>query len=170
LRLRSRRCGTSQTGSPIHPGRVASRSVWASYWSEDYVDQSTQSRILLANHANRLHNLLQKKQKMSGIQERNTRQVRNIAQHYIPWPFVMWGMDIIRSFPPGKGQCKFLLVGVDYFTEWIETEPLAVITTRKVHNFVWKSIVCRFSIPYTIVTDNSLHFTERALVTFYKGL
>ena len=47
-----------------------------------------------------------------------------------PWPFAMWGMDIVGPFPPGKGQCKFLLVGVDYFTKWIEAEPLATISAN----------------------------------------
>jgi len=71
-----------------------------------------------------------------------------------PWPFAMWGMDIVGPFPPGKGQCKFLLVGVDYFTKWIEAEPLATISAAKVKGFVWKNIICRFGIPHTIVSDN----------------
>jgi len=40
-----------------------------------------------------------------------------------PWSFATWGMDIIGPFSPGKGQTKFLLVGVDYFTKWIEPNP-----------------------------------------------
>ena len=39
----------------------------------------------------------------------------------------MWGMDIIGPFSTGKEQTKFLLVGVDYFTKWIEAEPLSLI-------------------------------------------
>jgi len=37
-----------------------------------------------------------------------------------PWPFAMWGMDILGPFSLGKGQVKFLLVAVNYFTKWIE--------------------------------------------------
>jgi len=48
----------------------------------------------------------------------------------------MLGMDIIGPFPAGKGQCKFVPVGVDYFTKWIEVELLADITARKVQDFV----------------------------------
>ena len=68
--------------------------------------------------------------------------------HYIlsPWPFVKWGMDIIGPLALGKGQCKFLLVGIDYFTKWIEVEPLTAKTTRNVQNFVWKNIVCQFGL------------------------
>jgi len=65
-----------------------------------------------------------------------------------PWSFAIWGMDIIGPFSPGKGQTKFLLVGVDYFTRWIEAESLASISAKNVQNFVWRSIVCRFGVPH----------------------
>jgi len=44
------------------------------------------------------------------------------------WPFAKWGMDILGPFSPSKGQVKFLIVVVDYFTKWIEAKPLATIT------------------------------------------
>ncbi|XP_022152233.1 uncharacterized protein LOC111020002 [Momordica charantia] len=34
-----------------------------------------------------------------------------------PWPFAQWGVDIIGPFPLGKGQTKFVVVAVDYFTK-----------------------------------------------------
>ena len=45
-----------------------------------------------------------------------------------PWPFQLLGLDILGPLPIGKGQCKFIVVGVDYFTKWVEAEPLAMIT------------------------------------------
>jgi len=79
-------------------------------------------------------------------------------------------MDIIGPFAPGKGQCKFLLVGIDYFTKWIEVEPLTAITARNVQSFVWKNIVCRFGLPQVIITDNGRQFTDRGLAEFYEKL
>ena len=87
-----------------------------------------------------------------------------------PWLLAIWGMDIIGPFSPGKGQTKFLLVGVDYFTKWIEAEPLASISTKNVQNFVWRSIVCRFGVPHTIITDNGRQFIDRGLQSFYDDL
>ncbi|XP_014521800.1 uncharacterized protein LOC106778352 [Vigna radiata var. radiata] len=49
-----------------------------------------------------------------------------------PWPFAQWGIDIVGPFPPGTGQRKFLLVAIDYFTKWVEAEPLATITASQV--------------------------------------
>ena len=45
-----------------------------------------------------------------------------------PWPFQQWGLDILGPLPIGKGQCKFVIVVVDYFTKWAEAKPLATIT------------------------------------------
>jgi len=63
-------------------------------------------------------------------------------------------MDILGPFSPGKGQVKFLIVAVDYFTKWIEAKPLTTITTQQVQQFVWKDIICRYGVPHTIITDN----------------
>ena len=43
------------------------------------------------------------------------------------WPFTQWGLDILGPFPMGMRQMKFLVVGIDYFTKWVEAEPLAKI-------------------------------------------
>jgi len=67
------------------------------------------------------------------------------------WPFSTWGIDIVDSLPLGKRQVKFLLIAIDYFTKWVEVEPLAVITKDKIQTFVWKNIVCRFRIPRSTV-------------------
>ena len=71
-----------------------------------------------------------------------------------PWPFQQWGLDILVPLPIGRGQCKFAIIGVDYFTKWVEAEPLATIAEQKVHNFVWRSIIYRFGIPRALVSNN----------------
>jgi len=78
-------------------------------------------------------------------------------------------MDV-GPFPPTIGQRKSLLIAVDYFTKWIEAEPLTSITARQVQSFVWKDIVCRFGIPHTIITDNGRQFIDQKLAEFYESL
>lgn len=63
-----------------------------------------------------------------------------------------------------------MLVVVHYFTIWIESEPLAKITVTQVLGFIWKSIVYRFGIPNTIITDNDQQFTEQKFEDFLKEL
>ena len=69
-----------------------------------------------------------------------------------------------------SGQRKFLLVAIDYFTKWVEAEPLAKITEAKVQDFVWKSIVCRFGLPRTLITDNGRQFAGAKFVEFCEDL
>ncbi|CAL8994659.1 unnamed protein product, partial [Prunus brigantina] len=59
--------------------------------------------------------------------------------------------------PEGKGQVKYAVVAVDYFTKWVEAKALATITAARVEDFVWTNICCRFGIPYAIITDNGRH-------------
>ena len=84
------------------------------------------------------------------------------------WPFAQWGLDILGPFPIGTRQMKFLVVGIDYFTKWVETEPLASITQQNVKNFVWKNIVCRFGVPRVLVFDNGRQFDNVFFIDFYE--
>ena len=79
-------------------------------------------------------------------------------------------MDILDPFSPGKGQVKFLIIVVDYFTKLIEAKPLTTITTQQVQQFVWKDIICRYDVPHTIITINGRQFIDKELAKFYIGL
>ena len=46
------------------------------------------------------------------------------------------------------------MIDVDYFTKWVEAESLAQITKNKMKDFIQKSIIYRFDLPHTIITDN----------------
>ena len=72
--------------------------------------------------------------------------------------------------PQGKKQVRFLLVAIDYFMKWVETEVLATITEAKVRSFVWNNIVCRFGIPQTIISDNGCQFDSQGFRSFYSSL
>ena len=61
---------------------------------------------------------------------------------------------------------KFLVVRIDYFTKWVEAEPLASITQQNVKNFVWKNIVCRFGVPKVLVSDNGRQFDNALFKEF----
>ena len=73
-----------------------------------------------------------------------------------PWPFAQWGLDIVGPFPKAVGNKRNLLVGTDYFTKWIEAEPLANIRDVDVKRFVWKNIVTQFGVPHVLISDNGL--------------
>jgi hypothetical protein len=87
-----------------------------------------------------------------------------------PWPFAQWGLDIMGPFPVGRRQLKFLIVGIDYFTKWVEAEPLATIIERNVKGFVWKAIIYRFGIPRAFISDNGRQFNNSPFREFYEEL
>lgn len=87
-----------------------------------------------------------------------------------PWPFAIWGMDILGTFSKALGKKQFLLVVIDYFIKWVKAEPLETITTQNVPRLIWKNIITFFSILCVIVTDNGLQFIDRKLNEFMAGL
>ena len=82
------------------------------------------------------------------------------------WPFAQWGLDILGPFLVGTRQMKFLVVGIDYFTKWVEAEPLVSITQQSVKNFVWKSILCKFGVPRVLVFNNGRRFDNALFKDF----
>ncbi|GKV09734.1 hypothetical protein SLEP1_g21190 [Rubroshorea leprosula] len=85
-----------------------------------------------------------------------------------PWPFAQWGVDLLGPFVKGKGGCTFLVVAVNYFTKWIEAKPLSTTTEKKIEEFLFNSILCRFGIPQRIIADNGPQFRAAALRSFCK--
>ena len=67
-------------------------------------------------------------------------------------------------------QLKFLVVGIDYFTKWVEAEALATITKKNIRSFVWRNIICRFGIPRILVSNNRKQFDNSAFRGFCSEL
>ena len=87
-----------------------------------------------------------------------------------PWPFAQWGIDLLGPFPMATAQRKFLIIMIDYFTKWVEAEPLATITEKKIEDAIWRNIICRFGIPWSITTDHGTQFDNATFRSFCKNL
>ena len=87
-----------------------------------------------------------------------------------PWPFAQWGLDIMGPFPIAMWQLKFSIVGIDYFTKWLEAKALATITEKNVRSFIWRSIICMFRIPRVLVSDNGKQFDNVSFRDFCSQL
>ena len=72
-------------------------------------------------------------QRFSNITRQPTKELTSLMA---PWPFAQWGLDIMGPFPTTLRQLKFLVVGIDYFTKWVEAEALATIAEKNVRSFV----------------------------------
>ncbi|XP_075645385.1 uncharacterized protein LOC142616409 [Castanea sativa] len=80
-----------------------------------------------------------------------------------PWPFAQWGPDIVDPFPRATGNCRFVIVIVDYFTKWVEAEALANIRNVDVKKFVWKNIVTRLEVPKSL-RNGQAEATNKAII------
>jgi len=65
-------------------------------------------------------------QKHAGILHVPASELHSIVK---PWPFRGWALDVIGEIKPksSKGH-KYILVGIDYFTKWVEAIPLPKVT------------------------------------------
>ena len=88
----------------------------------------------------------------------------------IPWPFAQWGLDIVGPFSRAIGNRRWLLIGTNYFTKWVEVEPLANTRDVDAKRFIWRNIVMRFGVPHTLISDNGLQFDNKSFRKYYGEL
>ncbi|KAK8978799.1 hypothetical protein V6N11_029167 [Hibiscus sabdariffa] len=81
-----------------------------------------------------------------------------------PWPFAVWGMDVIGQIhPKASNGHRFILVVIDYFTKWMEASSYANITRATVCKFLKKEIICRYGLPERIITDNASNLNNQMI-------
>ncbi|KAG7564134.1 Ribonuclease H-like superfamily [Arabidopsis suecica] len=83
-----------------------------------------------------------------------------------PYPFMGWSMDIVGPMHRSTRGVQYLLVLTDYFSKWIEAEAYINIHDSVVKTFLWKHIICRYGVPYEIVTDNGPQFISNDFEDF----
>ena len=69
-----------------------------------------------------------------------------------------WGKKIVGKLPATSGDVVYMLVLTYYFTKWVEIGAFQQVGDIEVRNFVWKNVICRFEVPWEIVTDNGSQF------------
>jgi hypothetical protein len=88
----------------------------------------------------------------------------------IAWPFAQWGLDQVGPLPKSsRGSHTYLLVAIDKFSKWIEAVPVTNQEATTAVKF-FESIVYRYGVPNSIITDNGTNFTEGEFQQFAKEL
>ncbi|GJW62928.1 reverse transcriptase domain-containing protein [Tanacetum coccineum] len=70
--------------------------------------------------------------------------------------FDVWGIDFMGPFPSSHGN-KYILVGVDYLSKWVEAKALPTNDARVLVKFL-KSLFARFGTPRAIISDRGTYF------------
>jgi hypothetical protein len=88
----------------------------------------------------------------------------------LAWPFAQWGLNMVgklhKSWPGGH---VYMLVAVDKFTKWVEAALVTTQDPTAAINFI-KSIVFRFGVPHSIITDNGTNFTSKEFKNYCEGM
>jgi hypothetical protein len=61
-------------------------------------------------------------------QKQMTKHANPLQPIDISWPFVVWGIHIVGILPRALGGFRYLFVGVNTFTKWMEVMPAVNIT------------------------------------------
>ncbi|XP_040361689.1 uncharacterized protein LOC112203363 [Rosa chinensis] len=87
-----------------------------------------------------------------------------LRRHGYFWPSIL--KDCI-AFAKGCLDCqahgpvqhhKFIIVATDFFTKWVEAEPLKEASGGALRQFLFRNIICRFGIPEVFVSDRGAAF------------
>ncbi|XP_027157746.1 uncharacterized protein LOC113759379 [Coffea eugenioides] len=93
------------------------------------------------------------------------------CQHHVPEHHQPTNLMILITSPwPAPGNYAYVVVAVDYFTKWVKAELLRSITGSAVQKFFWKNVVCRFSLPRVVISDNGRQFADNPFKTWCENL
>jgi hypothetical protein len=81
----------------------------------------------------------------------------------LSWPFAIWGIDNVGILLMAPGGFRFLFIAIDRFTKWMEAMPVANITQEATVKFL-QSIIYRFGVPKSVLTDNKTQFKGEKFV------
>ncbi|KAK2362505.1 hypothetical protein QL285_087565 [Trifolium repens] len=103
-------------------------------------------------------------QRHAGIQHVPASELHSVVK---PWPFRGWALDLIGEIRPASSKNqRFILVGIDYFTKWIEVVALPKVDQEVVISFIQNHIIYRFGLPETITTDQGTVFVGQKMQSF----
>ncbi|XP_028122984.1 uncharacterized protein LOC114320087 [Camellia sinensis] len=87
----------------------------------------------------------------------------------LPWPFSIWGIDIIKAVTPnGSNGYQFILVAIDYFTKWVEAQSFSMLKASHMAKFIRNNIICKYRVPNEVISDNGSHFRGEATILLEK--
>ena len=86
----------------------------------------------------------------------------------VPPAFSRWHLDFIGELPTTINGNRWLLVAVDYATNWTIARAVPDATGEAIANFLYEEIVMRFSCPNEILTDRGANFMSNVL-NYYMG-
>ena len=85
--------------------------------------------------------------------------VKELYNMTSPWPFSVWGINIIEKITPkASNGHEFILVAIDYFTKWVEATSFSILKAKHVAKFTERNI--------NAITKSLMRSSQTTLCTF----
>jgi len=81
--------------------------------------------------------------------------------------FYRWVIDFMELFPSSFGN-EYLLLTVDYVSNWVEAIPTRTNAAKVVVKFLRENIFARFCMLRAIISDQGTNFTNRSFDALLK--
>lgn len=86
----------------------------------------------------------------------------------VPEAFARWHFDFIGELPKTVHGNRWILVAVDYTTNYPIARAVDVASAKAVADFLYEEIVMRFGCPKEILKDRGSSFTSKVLAHYTK--
>ena len=100
------------------------------------------------------------------------RQAPHVSSKTVPVkgsPLSQWAMDVLGPLPRSRRDNQFVLVLTDRFTKWVELYALPDQRTERIVACLI-DLVCRYSVPSEILSDNGSNFSSRCFKALLNSL
>lgn len=88
----------------------------------------------------------------------------------VPPAFSRWHLDFIGELPTTKHGNKWILMAVDYTTNWPIAKALQNATGEEIVKFIYEEIVMRFGCPEEIISDRGSNFMSKVVKQYMRKI
>ncbi|KAG1177351.1 hypothetical protein G6F36_010832 [Rhizopus arrhizus] len=88
----------------------------------------------------------------------------------VPPVFSRWHLDFIGELPLTKNGNKWILMAVDYTTNWPIARAIQNATGEEIVKFIYEEIVLRFGCPDEILTDRGANFMSKVVKQYISKI
>lgn len=83
-------------------------------------------------------------------------------------PFNKWGLDFIGPISPTLNNKEYILVCIDYLTNWVKVRALQFARDGNVEKFIYEEIFTKYGEPREIVKYEGPQFTSKLINKLVK--
>ncbi|OMJ14519.1 Retrovirus-related Pol polyprotein from transposon [Smittium culicis] len=107
--------------------------------------------------------------KQCQVQGKNSGSITQLHPLSVPSrAFSRWGIDFIGPYPKSRSGNKWILLAIEYSTNWVVAKALSEANTTNVANFIYNEILINFGAPDEIVSDRGVQFTAKVMEEYMQ--